>query len=56
VTLGVERDESPVSLVVDGTARRRIDVADRIRVDVGATLSLVRPPGSADGARRLEKL
>jgi NAD+ kinase len=56
VALGVERDEAPVSLVVDGTIHREIDVDDAVRLDVAGTVDLIRPPVPTDGARRLEKL
>ncbi len=56
VVLDVERDESPVSLVVDGRVRRRVTVDDPVRLTVGRTVDLLRPPTPADGARRLEKL
>ncbi|AUV83883.1 hypothetical protein C2R22_05120 [Salinigranum rubrum] len=56
VALDVERDESPVSLVVDGQVRRRVTVDDPVRLTVGRTVDLLRPPTPADGARRLEKL
>jgi NAD+ kinase len=56
VTLGVERDESPVSLVVDGHARRTVTVDDPVRLTVDRTVDLLRPPTLADGAQRLEKL
>jgi NAD+ kinase len=56
IGLGIERDETPVSLVVDGTVRRQIGVDDAIEVAIAGSVDLVRPPSSADGARRLEKL
>jgi NAD+ kinase len=56
IELGIERDETPVSLVVDGTVRRQVGVDDAIEVAVAGHVDLVRPPSSADGARRLEKL
>ncbi|WP_380674638.1 hypothetical protein [Salinigranum sp. GCM10025319] len=56
IELGIERDETPVSLVVDGTVRRQVGVEDAIEVAVAGNVDLVRPPASADGARRLEKL
>jgi NAD+ kinase len=56
VTLSVERDETPVSLVVDGVARREVGVDDPVRIDVAGGVDLIRPPCSPDGARRLEKL
>ncbi|WP_161569848.1 NAD(+)/NADH kinase [Salinigranum halophilum] len=56
VTLDVERDESPVSLVVDGRARRQVTVDEPVRLTVDRTVDLLRPPLPADGARRLEKL
>jgi NAD+ kinase len=55
LTLAVERDEAPVSLVVDGAERRAVGVDDPVRLDRAGTVDLVRPPG-ADDARGLEKL
>lgn len=56
VTLGVERDESSVSLVVDGQRRRSIDVDDAVDLAVAGTIDLIRPVAPPDGERRLEKL
>jgi NAD+ kinase len=56
ITVDVERDESPVSLVVDGEVRRQVSVDEPVRLTVDRTIELVRPPASADGAHRLEKL
>jgi NAD+ kinase len=56
VELGVERDESPVSLVVDGREVGTVPVERAVRLTVDRTVDLLRPPGSGGGARRLEKL
>lgn len=56
VTLSVLRDETPVSLVVDGRDHRQVGVDDPVELGVARTVDFVRPPVSADGARRLEKL
>lgn len=56
VTLAVERDESPVSLVVDGRHRRQVAVGEPVRVAVERTVDLIRPLTTPDSAHRLEKL
>ncbi|WP_152042195.1 NAD(+)/NADH kinase [Salinigranum salinum] len=56
VTLGVERDEAPVSLVVDGTTYREIGVDDAVLLEMAGTIDLIRPLAPTDGAHRLEKL
>ncbi|WP_164974746.1 NAD(+)/NADH kinase [Halegenticoccus tardaugens] len=43
-TMSVERDEGPVSLVVDGREVRGIDPGQRVRVRIDGAVSLVRPP------------
>jgi NAD+ kinase len=52
VTLRVERDETPVSLVVDGTERRRVAVGDPVRVDVAGTLAVVQSRASESQGTR----
>lgn len=54
VSVAVVRDESPVSLVVDGERRQEVHVDDPVHVTVDRTIDVVRPTGV--GAHRLEKL
>jgi NAD+ kinase len=56
LTVTVERDETPVSLVVDGTESRAVGVDDPVRLDRAGDVDLVRPPRGTGDARRLEKL
>lgn len=50
VTLSIERDEGPVSLVLDDTLRRRVDPDERVRVERVGTLDVLTVPGlAADG-------
>ncbi|MGM0592027.1 MAG: hypothetical protein ACQETI_10455 [Halobacteriota archaeon] len=50
VTLSVERDESPVTLAIDGRVVASVDTSRPVRLDVGAEQTFVHLPGV--GGRR----